>query len=1322
MGDSPQLFPTILTSPTTRASEDNIMDSVSLHEEQFEALPVDRAVEIGYVLKTKPRSFTLVGVGAPCWLLALEKTHASKVHVFGHSSPGAWVEELKLGGCSSALANLAAARLGLGTFIFLGDSDPPLDSTILISGPADFLSQSAVRWQGRQCLLLLNASARSRPRIFDSEQGREQGKARWLRLRHSTFGGATNYAAWLGLLNVELDPVKTGIRRNISHVIDHSLRPERWSSGDVDLLHPEDRLDPSRLTQVVRYATHFSHDGWGVRSLTPDEVGVAFGLPSWLRPRDLTMDQIDFVPIQILDGCLQALCNTSDNVTHLLPTPQPRCLGLPPTRTWLPSLGKWLPHEWVNLSLVTAKAAKRDDAAPPTDLWDNRINLVLPWATSVLSWLRFRLMMIIRKRLMAEFCGYMRLTHGDDWASQLAGHRAARTDRIRQTGGVRGATDRCDTKMRELLLDAAAGADVIHKIANASWWSWDAGSTLLFWRWPAGEQRSAARDGMTPWIQLPLPQFHRRVKRPAQEKFDLMIPKFKTILDRGYVTMQGDQPLLEEIRGQGREFVESFMEYFYVDKVGDIRMVYNGTSCGLNPAVWAPNFWMPTGLSATRVLDFNFCNVDVDLGECFLNFPLPLIFRHFSGINLKPFKEALGYGDVSDSAFVTRWERCWMGFRPSPYYSVRFYYWAEEFGRGNPKEKGNPLRWDEVRLNLPGDHHYDPTYPRVMKWNLATDSIAGDVLAFVDDLRMSGMDEEQAWQVARQIVSRLQYLGIQDAPRKRRPSVRDPGAWAGGIFSTTKGKVTKKVSQEKWDKARRLISELATQLGEDPLQDLDYKQLERARGFLCHLSMTHDMVTPFLKGFHLTLAGHLPKRDEDGWKMQDRPWEAYIHQQLEDGKISDSQARLAINPPDYDDIPTPKVAKPAQRLPWDLEALGSIFGPDSPPEVVVRSLTVYTIKYGFGDASGKGFGSTITTPKGIRYRIGTWESDAEGNSSNWREFENIVETLEEEAKAGHLKGSIVFLFTDNSTCEAAIFKGNSSSRKLFDLVVRLKTLELAEGARFIISHCSGERMKAEGTDGVSRGHMKEGVIVGADILSFVPLNESALKRSPGLKGWIQTWAGPEAEFLTPDDWFTRGHDHLGGKVDAKGFWWPTIKSGTFVWTPPPAAAAAALEELRKARIKRQNSSHIFVCPRLMTPEWMKQLYKASDIVFVVPVGSPQWPTEMYEPLTIGLCLPFLRSAPWQLRGTPKMLAVGRQMRSLFKEEGMDGGRFLRKFLLECWRLPSLSPDVVWRLLHFRPRDSVSRPAIGRRRGRKRKIGEGLPEAGESMGKKKASRR
>jgi hypothetical protein len=69
-----------------------------------------------------------------------------------------------------------------------------------------------------------------------------------------------------------------------------------------------------------------------------------------------------------------------------------------------------------------------------------------------------------------------------------------------------------------------------------------------------------------------------------------------------------------------------------------------------------------------------------------------------------------------------------MGFWPSPYYAVRFYYWAEEIIRGDRRAPGNVLQWDQVVLNLPGSKEFDPSRPRVAKWNDLWGGIAGDII------------------------------------------------------------------------------------------------------------------------------------------------------------------------------------------------------------------------------------------------------------------------------------------------------------------------------------------------------------------------------------------------------------------------------------------------------------------------------------------------------------------------------------------------------------------------------------------------------------------
>jgi hypothetical protein len=115
----------------------------------------------------------------------------------------------------------------------------------------------------------------------------------------------------------------------------------------------------------------------------------------------------------------------------------------------------------------------------------------------------------------------------------------------------------------------------------------------------------------------------------------------------------------------------------------------------------------------------------------------------------------------------------------------------------------------------------------------------------------------------------------------------------------------------------------------------------------------------------------------------------------------------------------------------------------------------------------------------------------------------------------------------------------------------------------------------------------------------------------------------------------------------------------------------------------------------MTPEWLKQLYKASDLVLTIPVGAGDyWPNDLFEPLILGLIFPFINRHPWQLQGTPKMFAMARQMRGLFEEKDLvAAGNILRKFLLECKGLHAVSQDVVRGVLYFESQSGVSCPHV-----------------------------
>ena len=253
-----------------------------------------------------------------------------------------------------------------------------------------------------------------------------------------------------------------------------------------------------------------------------------------------------------------------------------------------------------------------------------------------------------------------------------------------------------------------------------------------------------------------------------------------------------------------------------------------------------------------------------------------------------------------------------------------------------------------------------------------------------------------------------------------------------------------------------------------------------------------------------------------------------------------------------------------------------------------RSSEVKLLVYGFVDASKLGFGASLDYDNHVRLRIGLWGPDEDNVSSNFRKFANLVETLEKEVTEKRLKDATVIMATDNSTVEAAIQKGNSSSEKLFDLDVRFRNMEIKSGGKFLVTHVAGDRMQAQCTDGISRGSLREGISLGQSMLKFCPRGLFALERSKPLRHWISDLSGPELEIRNPDDWSKRGHDHLPGSMDDQGIYRLKIKAGTFICHPSPAAADVALEELRKARLRRRNSTHILFIPKLVTTLWLRR--------------------------------------------------------------------------------------------------------------------------------------
>ncbi len=189
--------------------------------------------------------------------------------------------------------------------------------------------------------------------------------------------------------------------------------------------------------------------------------------------------------------------------------------------------------------------------------------------------------------------------------------------------------------------------------------------------------------------------------------------------------------------------------------------------------------------------------------------------------------------------------------------------------------------------------------------------------------------------------------------------------------------------------------------------------------------------------------------------------------------------------------------------------------------------------------------------------------------------------------------------------------------------------------------------------------------------------------------------GPKLEALTPEGWFKESHGISGGVLDGHNIWIPSHckRDQMFLWAPPPVVADVALEELLKRRHKRRDIFHIVVVPRLMAPRWQCLFNKVCDFTFVASPGLPFWPTNMYEPLWVGIVLPFAHCRPWSLKQAP-LLEMERDVHRVFETSGGDAGNILRKLLhLPKWLAPLLQ-CVACSVLHIPWGDKV--PNAGHR--------------------------
>ena len=122
------------------------------------------------------------------------------------------------------------------------------------------------------------------------------------------------------------------------------------------------------------------------------------------------------------------------------------------------------------------------------------------------------------------------------------------------------------------------------------------------------------------------------------------------------------------------------------------------------------------------------------------------------------------------------------------------------------------------------------------------------------------------------------------------------------------------------------------------------------------------------------------------------------------------------------------------RLFNNLEALSLLFG-DKKYLRLIRGTVTVEVLFVFGNESRSGFRSYWTEEDYVGFRFSVSNEEGDGTSSNYREFRNLVETLEYLGRKKGLDGSEVFICTDNMVSESIAVLGSSRSEIICDLVV-----------------------------------------------------------------------------------------------------------------------------------------------------------------------------------------------------------------------------------------------------------------------------------------------
>jgi hypothetical protein len=397
-----------------------------------------RECEVGMLTVKTKFTFYLSFCDFPVWLLSLESVDVQLIYFIDFSNLDECITYIRVH-TNQRLAQLAkflVHRVGISRCRFgvSNDVSATVEPTVISLFSGNFME--VCRFLGTQ-----TASSNSWGLVNHMFCGRLHGgrpsgstnevlrHTRWCRVRHTTVGGPTNYCALLGYTGLHVEPKLTILRRNIRSILDFGIRPRVCtgpcqSDASSSIYCLQDKLITGFYDRLVVLPTSFTSTGWGSRVLTSAEIAKAHGMPAVLANReDLDQQVFTYPPVNIMDAFIQGFSSSHTQLRQQTNTP----VAVPPHTTstarnttypkqsWIPALGCFLAHDWIDDSLVTAKAVKHDNATTPSQLWDARLIQIFPHCASALTVLRTRLLIRYRRRVYKEAVHHLHEQYGKRW-------------------------------------------------------------------------------------------------------------------------------------------------------------------------------------------------------------------------------------------------------------------------------------------------------------------------------------------------------------------------------------------------------------------------------------------------------------------------------------------------------------------------------------------------------------------------------------------------------------------------------------------------------------------------------------------------------------------------------------------------------------------------------------------------------------------------------------------------------------------------------------------------------------------------------------------